>query len=276
MEEQAREDLAFSEVIDGRHILDQQDLYAARFSLARPFRHVVVDGFLWPESARELEGSFPRPQPQTLTQPLVEKRYLQREFNKLPLRFQQLYFEMCTPLFVAWLERVTAIPELEPDRREHVELGLIQSGNGSYHDIHADPNMHAERNVFRRITLLVYFNEVWLPEWGGSLELWSSDAKRLVTSVEPTFNRCLIMENHDRAYHGYRALNVPPGVMRKAMALVYFAATPGQGQSAKRHGTRFRLRPDDPLQRRASHVLFTVRRAAAAARNALSRYDRSA
>ena len=276
LEEQIRQQLAFSEVIDGRHIVDQQDVYAARFSLAQPFRHVVVDGFLQPESARALERSFPPPQPQALTIPLVENRHLQRDCNKLPYRFQQLYGEMCTTSFVAWLERVTAIRELEPDRRQHIEIGLIQSGNGSYHDVHADPNMHAERDVFRRITILVYLNEVWLSKWGGSLEFWSSDAKQLVTSIQPSFNRCLIMENHDRAYHGYRTLHTPPGITRKAMAMVYFAATPGQGQSTKRHGTRFRLRPDDSLQRRASHTLFAVRRVAAATRNALFRYNRSA
>ena len=260
-------------MIDDR-IVEQRDLYAARFSLAQPFRHVVVDRFLWPALARELEGSFPLPRIQAPTLSLVEKRCLQRDCSKLPDRFRQVYAELGAPWFVTWLEAVTAIRGLEPDRRQNVEIGLIQSGNGSYHDIHADPNMHAEQNLFRRLTILIYLNENWLSEWGGSLELWSSDGKRLVTSVQPSFNRCLIMENHDRAYHGYRTLRTPHGVTRKAMASVYYAATPGQGQSTKRHGTRFRLRPDDSLLRRTNHTLFALRRVAATARNALRAYNR--
>ena len=259
--------LDVDEAIDAASIAEQRDRYAAGFRSARPFRHVVVDGFLRAERARELEACFPRTE--NFARSLTQKRCQQRDCGTLPSCFQRLYAELRAPRFVAWLESVTRVFDLEPDRREQIEIGLIESGNGGYHNLHADPNMHPERDTFRRITVLVYLNEIWRPEWGGSLELWSSDAKRVIGRVEPSFNRCLIMENHDQAYHGYRNGHTPPGVTRKAMALVYFAKTPGEGQSRKRHGTIFRLRPNESFERRAEHALFSLRCAAKAARDAL-------
>ena len=82
--------------------------------------------------------------------------------------------------------------------------GLHQSVHGGFLNIHADFTVHPlHANWRRRVNLLLYFNEDWDPEYGGQLELWSTDIKTRVQVVAPVQNRCVIFTTDPDSFHGH-------------------------------------------------------------------------
>jgi hypothetical protein len=105
-------------------------------------------------------------------------------------------------------------------------------------------------------------NETWQPQWQGYLELWSRDISECRASIAPSFNRCVIMETHDQAYHGYKELRLPKGVTRQSLAMYYYSPQSSERQSAAAHDTIFHVRPSE---RRATGARQFLRRVAALA-----------
>ncbi|GAC1501471.1 MAG: hypothetical protein NVS1B14_05890 [Vulcanimicrobiaceae bacterium] len=99
------------------------------------------------------------------------------------------------------------------------------------------------------MNVLIYLNERWDPAWQGYLELWSADMQECRQSIEPRFNRCVIMETHDHAYHGYKELRLPPGVTRRSLASYYYSAHRSAAQTPEQHDTLFQLRPEQQRSR---------------------------
>ena len=71
--------------------------------------------------------------------------------------------------------------------------------------------------------------------------------------IEPLFNRCLIMEVDDVAFHGYSSVRMPEDVTRKSLACWYFSPERGARQRETHHDVAFQLRPRDGPQARVRH-----------------------
>lgn len=96
--------------------------------------------------------------------------------------------------------------------------GLHRGGEGSYLEMHVDFGIHPGRqNWIRELNLLLYLNQGWKPEYGGSLELRHAHTNE-TRAVEPRFNRLVIMLTKDFTYHGYRPISFPPGTFRTSIA----------------------------------------------------------
>jgi hypothetical protein len=96
------------------------------------------------------------------------------------------------------------------------------------------------------VNVLLYLNDTWDPAWGGSLELWSKDMERAVTSVEPVGNRMLVFTTDEDSFHGHpEPLTCPDGVARRSMALYYFTAD----ERFHARSTNYQARPGDGLKR---------------------------
>ena len=109
-----------------------------------------------------------------------------------------------SPKFLADLEHVTGIPRLMADEKLGGG-GMHLTGSGGRLDVHVDFNLIEERQLFRRLNILIYLNTEWKDEWGGQIELWDSDVKVCHLSSLPVLNRCLIFETSDISYHGVSA-----------------------------------------------------------------------
>jgi Rps23 Pro-64 3,4-dihydroxylase Tpa1-like proline 4-hydroxylase len=157
--------------------------------------------------------------------------------------------------FVAFLEWMTGIAGLEPDR-ELAGAGFHQGAAGSYLRVHADHNAHPlDPSRFRRVNVMVYLNKGWKSEWNGDLELWDRHAIAPRKRIAPAFNRALIMEVDDTAYHGYGPLRTPRGRIRKALAAYYYSKLPAPGQSHEPHPTSFPdLGGENPAQAFAERI----------------------
>jgi Rps23 Pro-64 3,4-dihydroxylase Tpa1-like proline 4-hydroxylase len=128
------------------------------------------------------------------------------------------------------------------DREVHVDPEYVGGGfhagdTGSFLDLHVDFNIHPKHEDWlRELNILVYFNPDWEPSWGGELLLTDRPENPAIT-VEPKFNRLVIMESTDNSFHGYRSITFPPGRSRRSVAAYAYSKVPVG--SVTRHTTNW-------------------------------------
>src|ERR1700722_6378124 len=164
-------------------------------SLARQYRenppcpHILLKDFLDPDVALDMAKQFPQATSEAWTQ------YKHANENKLgmpkreflPPTIGSVVDELNSPQFVAWISALTGIPNLMADPMLEGG-GLHQSGPGGYLNVHTDFSMpHFHANWHRRVNLILYLNEGWRQEWGGSLELWEKGMARCGARDPPLF-----------------------------------------------------------------------------------------
>ncbi|MDZ4757070.1 MAG: 2OG-Fe(II) oxygenase [Bacteroidota bacterium] len=232
-------------------IFDQEKMAQLKsdFNSAKPYRHLVIDGFLNKENADYMYSNFP-------AYDLFNKKYKGlnefkaegSNFQDFDLVFAQMRDEIASEYFCKWLSTVTGIENLYsvPDA---LGAGLHQGGNGSFLDIHIDFNIHVEQNIHRRINLLVFFNKDWKDEYGGGTEMWNADMTKLEKVVLPNFNRCVIFETNEISYHGYDKIKIPENISRKSFYSYFYTTL--RADASKYHDTVFKPRPTDSGMKKA-------------------------
>ncbi|MDR3702063.1 MAG: 2OG-Fe(II) oxygenase [Candidatus Sulfopaludibacter sp.] len=234
-----------------------------RMRSVTPFPHLLIDNFLDPEFARLVHDSFPT---------YENARKIGRAFNTVnekmktqitdSSQFAAPVLELNRILAApSWLELLSAlfdIPSLLSDG-ELIGGGMHQTGPRGRLDVHVDFNYIAERQLHRRLNILIFFNPEWKPEWGGFLELWDQEVKRCHHSFEPLFNRCVIFETSEISYHGVTAVHCPPDQARKSFAAYYYTREAPAHWAGEAHDTVFRSRPYEVIRGR---VLMPAERAA--------------
>jgi Rps23 Pro-64 3,4-dihydroxylase Tpa1-like proline 4-hydroxylase len=237
-------------VIDYERLLGESDSLAQQFQNADPFPHIVIDDFISPEVVSRLNAEFPdfdlKKRSKSAHIPVIlddgteaqlGKEWMSRE-QLVPQIYRRLYWELNSYPFVGWLEQITGINGLLAD--PHLRGGGVhRTQPGGYLKVHADFNKHPNFGLDRRLNLLIYLNEDWLPEYGGDLELWSQDMERCVHSVSPVAGRCVIFRTTSTSFHGHpRPLTCPPDRSRCSVALYYYSNGRGdEEQHTPEHGT---------------------------------------
>ena len=126
--------------------------------------------------------------------------------------------------------------------------GIHQTGPRGHLDVHVDFNYIADRELHRRLNILVYFNKDWKPEWGGNIELWDADVKVCHHSFSPIFNRCVVFETNEISFHGVTAVKCPEDRARKSFAAYYYTKEAPAHWTGEAHSTIFKARPDEVLK----------------------------
>lgn len=252
-----------------------RDALRQQVRTAVPFPSAVMDGFLDPTFARSVAASFPA---------FDEAARLGREFRSInerrkvqltdaatfPEPVKQLNEALAAPAFLDLLSHAFSIPDLLADD-ELVGGGLHQTGPRGRLDVHVDFNLIKERNLHRRLNILVYFNEGWDPAWGGQIELWNRDVTECVRSYDPAFNRCLVFETSEISYHGVPEVRCPEGVVRRSFAAYYYTAAAPDGWDGSVHSTIFRARPGEAGKDRLMRARELAHRAKGTAKSLLRR-----
>lgn len=216
--------------------------YAAAYAAAQPFPHIVLDELLDPALLRDMAAQFPSAE---------GKSFFDRDQERLKFQFapdeiidprlRHLLLELNGPAFLGFLEALTGIAGLIPDPY-YIGGGLHETRPGGHLSIHADFNLHKPMLVERRLNLLIYLNEDWLPDYGGDLELWDRDMKACVAKVAPILGRAVIFNTDADSYHGHpEPLTCPPGRARRSIATYYYTAP--QTEALRSRTTSFRRRP---------------------------------
>lgn len=212
---------------------------------ATPYPHAVLDDFLRPDSARELADCFPRPDDAVVWDRFGAEGYEVKRGSSdeahFPPALRRALHDLNSGPFVRWLERLTGIEHLLPDPHL-VGGGLHLSGAGDHLGIHADFNWHAGLQAHRRLNLLVYLTErPWQPDWGGALELWSTDAARCERRIEPLFNRAVLFSTRSDTFHGHpRPWAAPDGIYRQSLALYYYTTQRPEQEKRDPHSTLYK------------------------------------
>jgi hypothetical protein len=242
-----------------------------RLRSAEPFRFIQIDSFLDDGFARAIAEAFPGFE-QALDlgrsfSTVNEQRKVQiTDSSRFPRPILELHELLASPAWLETLGGITEIADLIADP-ELVGGGIHETGPGGLLDVHVDFNYLAERDLYRRLNILLYFNPDWREEWGGNLELWDRDVRRCVHSISPVLNRCIIFETSPTSFHGVTALTCPLGTARKSFAAYYYTRQPPSGWRGEKHSTVFRARPNERFK---GYVLMPAERAGRALRRKLN------
>lgn len=215
-----------------------------KYRHAQPFPHAVFEEFLDSAILSRVLEDFPSSE---------NKDYFDRDQERYKYQFRpqdissgvirNLFAELNSEAFIAFLEELTGIEGLVPD--PYFEGGgLHETKRGGHLGIHADFNIHAHLNLERRLNLLIYLNEDWDPEFGGNLELWDSQMTKCAVRVQPSFGRAVIFNTTLDSFHGHPdPLQCPANRSRRSIATYYYSAPEGGVASLPQRTTNFQRRP---------------------------------
>lgn len=213
---------------------------ADRYRSASPFPHIVIDGMFSPELVRT-----------AALQPIIpSEKSCYASFGKARLSdvyrmnpaARQLVERISARPFIAWLEKLTGIPDLAPDP-ELAGGGLHRIERGGFLKIHADFSWNRRLQLYRRVNVLLYLNEVWREEWGGHLELWPADMSKAEVKIAPTLGRLVVFSTGATSFHGHpEPLSCPAQISRDSLAAYYYSAEPPR-DTPRTTMTDFRPRP---------------------------------
>lgn len=238
-----------------------RDALKREFDEAVPFRHLMIENFLQPEFAAEVAAAFPTFEAARAQgfefNAVNERRKIQIcDASKFPAPVARLNEALASTAFLADLEYITGIRGLEADP-ELAGAGMHMTGPHGRLDVHVDFNYVDDRDLHRRLNILVYLNPGWKPEWGGAVELWDKKVRRCYRKVPPLLNRCVLFETSEISFHGVEPVVGPPDIVRKSFAAYYYTKEAPPGWNGVRHSTIFRARPDERFRR---YVLMPAER----------------
>ncbi len=204
------------------------------FRSAKPFPHVVIDGFLRQDLCERLAEDFPRYDEEKFRNEWGELGKASHEdVASMGPAFEELDAGLRSREFLELMSDISGVHDLLFDPH-YFGGGTHENLHGMELDPHIDFNLHPKTNLHRRLNLLLYLNEEWDENWGGGLELhtnpWLPPAENEVKTVSPVMNRCVMFETSDRSWHGFRRLNLPEdkrSMSRRSFAMyLYTQARP--------------------------------------------------
>lgn len=236
------------QILNLKEIAERFDEYKSTYQEAHPFPFGQFDDFLPEPEARKAMEAFPQVEDKGWIHyvHVNEKKHGLNKMDLLPAYIQEVVRQLNTDAFVKELSNLTGIEGLMADPGLEGG-GLHQSKRGGYLNIHADFTVHPhKRNWQRRVNLLLYLNEGWLPEYKGDLELWTRDMKACAQKISPIFNRCVIFNTDHDSFHGLpEPIECPEGMTRKSIALYYFTE---ESSRPKKRATNYQARPGDGVK----------------------------
>jgi hypothetical protein len=211
---------AQARLVNFEHLEGERDELHKEFTTGRPFRHVVLDDFADAQRLRELVQEIPDPHEAGIGKSrdyvFAKNKFEKSGFVEFGPQCRALYEDLCSDRFRELLHAITG-ENVFVDPAFHGG-GVHQAGEESFLDMHVDFNAHPLHNTwFRNLNILLYLNPEWQPSWRGSLQLRNKDTGD-EASVEPLFNRCVVMETRDFTLHGFAPIAFPPGMYRRSIA----------------------------------------------------------
>ncbi|AXA33398.1 2OG-Fe(II) oxygenase [Francisella adeliensis] len=225
------------------------------FTDAKPFPHVVIDNFLDYKLAKALDGEFPAVESDIWYdyRNLIERKRTCNNWDLFPEVTYKFFSYLNSNIFMEKLNKLMPETKLFPD------VGLNGGGwhaheAGGMLNTHLDYSIHPKLGLERRLNIILYINENFNPDWGGSLGLWShcdkdNQPSKLIKSVKPIFNRAVIFDTTCNSWHGLpEAIKCPSEESRRSLA-IYYMSEP-RPESSKRCKALFAPRESqkkDPL-----------------------------
>jgi hypothetical protein len=218
---------------------------AARFAAAKPFRHVVIDGFFEPAFCERIVEEFPAfDEKKAINEDgQVGAKAVFEKIRSIGPAYRELDALVQGEAFRDLVSRITGIPELQHDPY-YFGGGTHENRQGQGLDAHVDFNYHPVTRQHRRLNLIVYLNPEWDDAWGGSLQLhrdpYLPPSHDDITVVTPLMNRCVIFETNEISWHGFPTIRLPEDkrdLSRRSFALYYYTDSRPADELAPEHST---------------------------------------
>jgi hypothetical protein len=233
-----------SPVLDMNTLEGDIERMRIEYQSAAPYPHIVIDDFLKPEAAKAAMAEYPPLEPERWNNYLHinERKFSNTDPSTWGPTLQRILEELNSPRFVHFVGELLGVEKLIPDPSLEGG-GLHQSARDGFLNIHADFTVHPhKRNWQRRANIILYLNEDWKREYGGDLELWSTDMKQCVEKISPVANRAVIFTTDATSFHGHpEPMKCPEETARRSLALYYFSVE----DEPMVRSTDYRPRPGD-------------------------------
>lgn len=232
-----------------------QESGRAQWSRTVPIRHCVIDALLPEALARTLAERFPAAAQMRLRNSFRERKYVSAQMDRHDPLLEAALFAFQQPEVVETVRSLTGKADLRPDPHLYAG-GLSMMARGHFLNPHIDNSHDGERARWRNLNLLYYTTPDWIDGAGGDLELWPSGLDAEPVRVGCRFNRLVIMETHQSAWHSVRPITVD--ATRCCVSNYYFGDTPMRDDQ-QFHVTSFRARPGQVLRDWVSRADSTAR-----------------
>jgi Rps23 Pro-64 3,4-dihydroxylase Tpa1-like proline 4-hydroxylase len=215
------------------------------FRSARPFRHVVIDDFLEPSFCREICDQFPDFDAKAAINEnrQVGGKATQERVRGLGPAFKTLDDLVQSKAFRNMVSRISSVPDLKYDPH-YFGGGTHENRQGQDLDPHIDFNYHPISRQHRRLNLIVYLNEEWEDDWGGSIQLHRDPRREPsedeIVTVTPLMNRCVMFETTEHSWHGFPRIELPEDkqhLSRRSFALYFYTEDRPAEETATEHST---------------------------------------
>jgi Rps23 Pro-64 3,4-dihydroxylase Tpa1-like proline 4-hydroxylase len=232
-----------------QNIIDVVDNLNVTFKQAYPFPHIIIDNFfdedILNRSLQEIVqyndwASDPYNQ---AAGNQVNKFYtpysgsdeeLTRMGKEIPHTKYVLDYLQSSEC-ISFMEKLSGIKNLLGDEKL-MACSVHKVIRGGKLLVHADHNTHYVTGLHRRLNILLYLNKNWQDEWNGHLELWNKDLTTQTHKIVPIFNRVVIFEVTDDAFHGHPIpIETPDGVFRLSFAGYYCTIERPEYEMTPRH-----------------------------------------
>ena len=196
-----------------------------QFEADHIIKYIVLDDFLSENKALSIADEH-RKVPEEYWLDYSHKNQIKSGLTDKSLMGENTRFllgELESPLFLKWLTELTGFKNLTSDP-DLDRAGLHRIKKGGFLNVHIDEKSHTKNKYWkRRINLLLYLTPDYQKSWGGNLELWDKKNKKIIDSILPKFNRCVIFVTDNQSYHGHpRPLKCPDNLARRSIALYYY------------------------------------------------------
>ena len=146
------------------------------------------------------------------------------EYNNLqhtPMQ-EHLVHALHSSEFLRWVEKLSGVDRLIPDPHL-VGAGYMKSFKGDTLKVHTDFNWAEELHLHRAVSIIIYFNKDWDPDWGGALDFFDFNNDKKLSSTVPSYGNILIWTYHNLVFHGMeRPMTCPEEECRKGIRIFYY------------------------------------------------------
>lgn len=215
------------------------------YRAAKPYPHLVVDGFFRPDIFRLVQQELV-PGKSNFRQVFTDEFQTNKTISTgdaVPPLISLLAAKFAAPQMLRYLESLTGLKRLIPDPYYNTDYGYYHIvGAGGVLGSHVDHSRHSTLNVPHVLNIVVYLTENWDPADGGALCLYDASGKEIVTRVTCDANRAMIFACTPAAYHGVEPIQESSGRRRHSLYFAYYSVEalpvaapevfPGLGQPA--------------------------------------------
>ena len=191
-----------------------------------PYPHASIKDFLPRQMCEEISKDFKFPDSDPGAG--IEDKVFQKtkrglsKIELMPNTIQNLINTLNSKQFLSILEKKFNLKNLVPDPTLFGG-GMHESFRGGYLKIHSDFVFIKKRKLKRMLNLLIYLNEGWQNNWGGSIELWTENMSKMFLKLSPHINNALIFRTDLESNHGFPdPIDCPENQSRKSIALYYY------------------------------------------------------